>query len=317
MAMQRGTRWQGSAMVNGERKRLSFKSLQEAERFEADPYSYLKVTEDTNEIGTIFPQWARHIWGKTRNEKNALRITDELVKRLGRRRTLRQIDRATVRELTAELRQEGNADGTINTKIGKLSRLLDYAIEEGMLTDRPKIKLLAMPEGRVRSLSPDEEKRLFAGLQEKNRYLAQFLLYTGCRYGEAINLKWDDVGSDTVTFWKTKTDRPRTVPLTKQAAEAIAYARAQEWKKPFGVFVYATFRNQWNTARKRAGLAHDKQVIPHILRHTCATRLAQGGMDPMRMMMWLGHSNMKTTMRYTHMNVNDLRKGASVLETVG
>jgi hypothetical protein len=315
--MQRGTRWQGSAMVNGERKRLAFKSLQEAERFEADPYSYLKVTEDTNEIGTIFPQWARHIWGKTRNEKNALRITDELVKRLGRRRTLRQIDRATVRELTAELRQEGNADGTINTKIGKLSRLLDYAIEEGMLTDRPKIKLLAMPEGRVRSLSPDEEKRLFAGLQEKNRYLAQFLLYTGCRYGEAINLKWDDVGSDTVTFWKTKTDKPRTVPLTKQAAESLAYARAQGWKKPFGVFVYATFRNQWNTARKRAGLAHDKQVIPHILRHTCATRLAQGGMDPMRMMMWLGHSNMKTTMRYTHMNVNDLRKGASVLETVG
>lgn len=314
MPMQRGTRWQGSAMVNGERKRIAFSTRQEAERFEADPYAYLSVTKDAYEIGKLFPTWARQIWGKTRNERNALRITDELVKRLKPRTAVAKIDRAMIRSLVSELKQAGNKDGTINTKLGKLSCLLSYAVDEGVINDRPKVVFFSTPEGRVRSLSPEEEENIFSYLTPRHKDLAVFLLYTGCRVGEALTLTWTDVKEDRVTFWKTKTDRPRTVPLTKQSKESLDKSKSSNLSKPFADIKYGTFLAQWKTAQKKAGLAHDKQAIPHILRHTCATRLAQAGLDPMRMMLWLGHSNIKTTMRYTHMNVEDLKQGVKLLE---
>lgn len=314
MAIQRGTRWQGSALVNGDRKRLAFSTKQEAERFEADPYAYLSVTKDAHEIGILFPQWGREMWGKTANERNALRITDELVTRLGRKTSLTKIDRPRIRELVVQLRQDGNKDGTINSKISKLGSLLSFAVDEGLIDERPKINFMSMPEGRIRSLSREEEEKLFAGLTERHRHLAIFLLYTGCRLGEALNLTWDDVSDTAISFWKTKTRKPRSVPITKQAGEALAWTRAHGWERPFGEIAYSTFIHQWKTAQKQAGLEHDHQVVPHVLRHTCATRLAQGGLDLMRLMLWLGHSNIKTTMRYTHMNVDDLMKGAQLLE---
>jgi Phage integrase family len=58
----------------------------------------------------------------------------------------------------------------------------------------------------------------------------------------------------------------------------------------------------------------DDQVVPHILGHTCASRLVQGGIDIRSVQMWLGHQPLSMTMRYAHSATNDLDGCVVVLE---
>ena len=74
------------------------------------------------------------------------------------------------------------------------------------------------------------------------------------------------------------------------------------------------FRAIWNDAKYEVGLGTDTQVVPHILRHTCASRLVRGGIDIRRVQMWLGHQTLQMTMRYAHLATNDLDSCVKVLE---
>jgi site-specific recombinase XerD len=74
------------------------------------------------------------------------------------------------------------------------------------------------------------------------------------------------------------------------------------------------FRQAWHEARATAGLGSDKQIVPHCLRHTCASRLVRGGIDIRRVQMWLGHQTLQMTMRYAHLATQDLDVCVSVLE---
>jgi len=329
MARLRGKRWMGDAIVNGERKRVTFETQAEAERYEADPYATLKVDQSTHTVGTLFPKWTRELYGHTKDERNAFRISEELVRRLGPALPVTQIDRKKVKALVAELEAEGNSRGTINTKTAKLSKLLNYGVEEEVLETVPSIPFYSHTKERIRTLSKDEERAMFNSLSDPYRWFAEFLLATGCRSGEAIALQWSDISADSVTFWRTKTDKPRTVPLIKKAKEALAWAKLglpipgarsalsqlpRVTHTPFKYVNYHTFINEWNRGKATLGFADDKEFIPYALRHTCATRLAQGGMSELRLMQWMGHSSLNTTKRYTHLTTTDLMKGVAILE---
>lgn len=316
MARRRGDSWQGDALVNGVRKRLTFASKEQAEDFESNPYAYLNTPKSGQKIGQLFPNWSRELWGGTRNERSALRIADELLTRIGPETYIAKIDRQMVKRLVDQLRKDGNSVQTVNNKMAILSKLLKHAIDEDLLDDVPAIPFGKRPQGRIRSLSADEEQTIRSHLSAEYASLFDFLLYTGCRVSEALKLEWTDVSLDVnreaCTFWRTKTDRPRTVPLASRAKQALVVWQGQG--KPFATIAYDPFKKAWNRAKEKAGLGHDKQVVPHVLRHTCATRLGQGRMDPLRMQQWLGHANLNMTSRYTHLNVSDLKAGVDVLE---
>lgn len=329
MANPSGNKWKGDAVVNGKRTRITFATLAEAEAFERDPYAALGVAKVKNTIGQLFPIWTREVYGKTRNSRNELRISEELVERFGADLPVDKLDRKRIKDVLADLEAKGNKKGTLNSKMAVLSKLLNYAIAEEVLTAIPAIPFFKPDEGRIRSLSREEEALIFSHLSEPYRMFAQFLLHTGCRDSEAKALQWSDVAPTTVTFWRTKTDKPRTIPLTKKAKEALDWAKqgkpipnartpanklSRVSKLPFEAINYHTFLNEWHRAKEKAGLGEDKQVVPYVLRHTCATRLAQGGMSELRLMKWMGHSNLMMTRRYTHYTVDDLVAGIALLE---
>ncbi|RUV28575.1 tyrosine-type recombinase/integrase, partial [Mesorhizobium sp. M7A.F.Ca.MR.148.00.0.0] len=81
-----------------------------------------------------------------------------------------------------------------------------------------------------------------------------------------------------------------TIPMTERVKEVIKLP-STEGRRPKGPFTklsQAQFRAIWNDAKAEVGLGADDQVVPHILRHTCASRLVQGGIDIRRVQMWLG-----------------------------
>lgn len=219
--------------------------------------------------------------------------------------------------LVAGLRKRGNSNATINRKMAALSKLLRKAYKMGDIQSLPEFKRLKEKAGRIRFLEPEEEMRLFAAISEKSDlygHFCVFLIDTGARLGEGIGLRWQDIHHEQrVTFWLTKSGKSRSVPLTERAAAAI---RACEKKKrgPFSSIVQAKFRAAWNEAKQEVGLGAEPDVVPHILRHTCASRLVQGGIDIRRVQTWLGHQTLQMTMRYAHLASGDLDICVPILE---
>lgn len=255
------------------------------------------------------------LWEEGRHKYNVLSFIGELDEiLLGQR--FSSFSQECLDDLIGSLRARGNSNATINRKMAALSKLLRKAHRMGDIHSLPEFRRQKERAGRIRFLERDEEERLFAALARRSEdacRLASFLVDTGCRLGEAIGLRWNDIHDGRVTFWLTKSGRSRTVPLTQRALKAIGRKSGRQ-KGPFCHMTQARFRAIWNDAKLEVGLGTDDQIVPHILRHTCASRLVQGGIDIRRVQMWLGHQTLQMTMRYAHLATHDLDKCVAVLE---
>jgi integrase len=203
----------------------------------------------------------------------------------------------------------------------KLARKLGYRV--GHL-EFPTIKL---PKSSLRYLSADEEARLLACLDPrrvekhmpafKDRPLEQqrnmqdaydlviLLLDTGARYSEIANIEWSrvELAAHTIHLWRPKVQNEGILYMTDRVY-AILKRRAQD--NPEAAYV---FQNRSGGPRgyivgpirkaiKKAGLEGCKI---HTLRHTHASRLIQNGLSVYEVREVLGHTDIKTTMRYAHL----------------
>ncbi len=160
---------------------------------------------------------------------------------------------------------------------------------------------------------------MFQTIAEHNPHhelLCHFLVDTGARIGEALALKWNDIQGNVATFWITKSGKSRSVPLTIRAAQALVSARKFGRSGPFSNITYPNFKYNWNRARKLNHFDTDPHMVPHILRHTCASRLVQAGIDLRRVQSFLGHQTIQMTLRYAHLATNDLDQCAVALDAI-
>lgn len=223
--------------------------------------------------------------------------------------------------LTIHFRQKGNKNSTINRKFASLSKILRKHQRNGGLATLPDFSKLPERNGRIRYLTHHEEQSLLARLETEDHHYAQlsrFLAETGARIGEALQLNWVDIVANNVTFWETKSYRPRTIPLSLRAQNVIAQQRKSVAGKsgPFQNVAYAKFRKGWNIAKDKTEMRNDRQVVPHVLRHTCASRLAQSGVDIKRIQEFLGHRTLSMTLRYAHLSPKHLDVCADALNNL-
>jgi integrase/recombinase XerD len=164
----------------------------------------------------------------------------------------------------------------------------------------------------------------------RDRALLELLYATGARISEIVRLEVDDVvGSDgalvTVLRLTGKGDKQREVPVGSHARAALdAYlVRGRPGLVGPSVDPRALFRNSrggrlsrqsaWvvlQRAAEAAGLPEPggPAVGPHLLRHSFATHLLEGGADVRVVQELLGHASVSTTQVYTHVSVDALRE---------
>ena len=279
----------------------------------ADPATKRLVKDYS--LGELTAQYINILWDEGSHKINVRSFLGEVSEILGSARfsvfTQEMLD-----SVVGTLRERGNSNATINRKMAALSKLLRKACKMGDIYNLPEFRRQKERQGRIRFLEADEEARLFAAIRarcEDSYRLSVFLVDTGCRLGEAIGLSWNDLQDSRSTFWLTKSGRSRTVPLTSRASSVTQIPRGR-LKGPFSMHSQVRFRAIWNEAKAEVGLGRDDQVVPHILRHTCASRLVRGGIDIRRVQMWLGHQTLQMTMRYAHLATNDLDSCVAVLE---
>jgi len=250
-------------------------------------------------------------------------------------RYLHELTSEDLERLKQMRQQAGYSAGTLKHTFNlirgawKHARRLGYQVSD---LEFPEVKL---PKYRLRYLSADEEKRLLAELDPRreasglkpyaerdslmkrqmqdNYDLVVILLDTGARYAEITGLEWGsiDVDRGSINLWRPKvenesviymTDRVRRLLTRRRAARESDFVFTDRRGKQRG-YVSASIRK----AFRRAGL-HDCTI--HTLRHTHASRLIQNGMSIYEVKEVLGHADIKTTMRYAHLERQDVSSRA-------
>jgi integrase len=139
---------------------------------------------------------------------------------------------------------------------------------------------------------------------QDNHDLIILLLDTGARYSEIANIQWKqiDLESRSISLWRSKVSNESIIFMTDRVHEILT--RRSVYRSGDHVFT-----NKAGSARgyssvairkafRRAGL-HDCTI--HTLRHTHASRLIQNGLSVYEVRAVLGHTDIKTTMRYAHL----------------
>ena len=149
----------------------------------------------------------------------------------------------------------------------------------------------------------------------RDRAAILFLWETGCRVSEAVGLNLEDIDLDRCqALVMGKGSRERTVPFTGRTAMALrAYMEVTRAVLANSRSVSALFLGQrgrrvhddviregLNRAASRAGIP--KHLWPHLLRHTYATQMLEAGVDLRYVQHLLGHTNIRSTERYTHVS---------------
>ena len=231
------------------------------------------------------------------------------------------INEDTVRLLMSKLEATKVKPATVNRYLEVLKTILRYKRQEWDF-----IHLKKQPKGRIRVLDKHEEEKSIQLLREtvhnsrRQFYyevadLVEVLLDTGCRLSEILNLRYDDVNYDTnlISIWINKGNRPRSIPMTRRVRTALESRQATHKIKPFTVTIGQADK-AWAWARKEMNLEKDIQFVLHSLRHTCATRLVNRGVDLYVVKEWLGHSSIQVTERYAHLAPSKLAHAASILD---
>ncbi|NMC20867.1 MAG: site-specific tyrosine recombinase XerD [Thermogutta sp.] len=222
------------------------------------------------------------------------------------------------------------APASLARHIVSLRLFLRYLQLEGLITQN-KAELLGGPklwERVPHVLTPTqveallESPRPYDRCHQRNRALLEFLYATGCRAGEAANLRMDDLHLDEAyCVCRGKGNKERIVPLGKRAVQAFrAYlseerpllAAASGGRSPYAFLSYRGKRLRreriWELLKFhaiRAGIPPD--ISPHTLRHSFATHLLAGGADLRHVQELLGHAGIATTQIYTHVDYARLK----------
>ena len=135
--------------------------------------------------------------------------------------------------------------------------------------------------------------------------LVTVAIYAGPRRGELLKLRWANVDFDlnTITFKETKTNKDRSVPMEPIVRTALLELREKAGDAEY-VFVnpdtgtrYTDVKKSFSAACRTAGITDFRF---HDLRHTFGTRLADAGVDVVKIKELMGHASIVTTMRYIH-----------------
>ncbi|WP_305096431.1 tyrosine-type recombinase/integrase [Croceibacterium aestuarii] len=309
-------------------------SKRDAERFQSEVRRKAALGEDakpTIAIDDACGAWYLAKGQHLRSAKTIFYQLDNLAQGLGPTRPLHDITLADLDCYIAK-RRGSVKNASVNRETALLRRVIEW--HEARDFEAPSIKWkevkLREPKPVTRTLSAEEEHRLFAALPESLKPIVRFALLSGQRKSEIVTLRWSDVdlAQARATVW-AKGGRRHTFPLTPQLIAMIA----NQPKACAQVFTYVAERSaprrddrpqrvkgqrypfsrqgwdrKWRKALKEAGIEGYRF---HDNRHTAATRT--GSIEAANQL--LGHSDYRTTQRYFHPGEDSVREAMIAAES--
>lgn len=257
-------------------------------------------------------RWTSEQQTSERVKREALTIVDYF----GRGLQLEELTYELMSEYVTHLKEDVLlSNASINRRLSKLSVIVKMcAVQLGYRNTDQRLLFTKLTEasGRDRWFSLEEEAMMIQWMEDHNlKDFAEFIrvdIDTGARCGELFKLEWKDVdlvkAEVVLTTRKTKGGKlkKRVVPLTKACCEVFTARRARGLDAPFGNITQHQLSHYWKRMRFALGYGNDLEFVPHVMRHTCASRLAMQGTPAQTIALWLGHSTLEMVQRYVKLH---------------
>jgi integrase len=199
---------------------------------------------------------------------------------------------------------------SVNRDLELLSRIFTLAIERRLTDSNPcsKVRKFELHNMRCRYLLDEEEPRLFAQFTGRLAHLGRLVtvaIGTGMRRGDQLNLRKSQVDfqRNVIRVPNSKTGKGYPVPMNEDVRR-VMLELARENPESDYLFVnpdtgqpYRDLKKGFAEACRLAGIS---DLRWHDLRHTFGTRLAEAGCSEATIAELMGHTDPKTTRRYTH-----------------
>ena len=247
----------------------------------------------------------------------------------GIKRDLSEVDRSVIVDFMMHLKGQGLSTATIARNLASLKTFWKFLVFERIVPENaaaavetPKIwqnipdvlnrqeveELLRAPSGRG-----------WMGIRD--RAVLELMYATGMRVSEIGDLKTTGINLEAgFVRCYGKGGKERIIPLGREAKKTVArYLESARRKLQHGSGDDHLFLSRlgkrisrqsiWKMIQKyAAGAGIKKHITPHMLRHSFATHLLEGGADLRSVQQMLGHEDISTTQIYTHINKERLRK---------
>lgn len=247
-----------------------------------------------------------------------------------------QLSVEMLRKWVRKMRQEGRAESTIHRWLSPLRTVYGRLVERRELPPQSnpflfprELGLEKIQNDRVFQLLPEQEKRLWEGFGARWWPYVVFSILTGIRFGNLARARWEDVQWEArcLRLPKTKNGHSHVIHLNDQAIDVLremearrdAYELARRTKKnwktrPDCPWIFPSARGRqmsrhnwrrvWKQVATRAGVPG---YTHHGLRHTMASKLAQGGKSLPEIMQALGVLSPRMVRRYAHWTEQHMR----------
>jgi len=305
--------WYADYVANGERIQ---ESTGTANRREAEKFLALRVSEAQRGVYVkpvqvpLTELWERYsAWAQAhkRSWKRDVQMFGHLQNFLGTAML------TAITPLRVEAYQQSRvrevSPATVNRETALLKHMFNMAERWDMYHGSNPVRLVRfLPENNLqfRTIGEDDEQRLLEASPPYLQELILFAINTGLRFGDLIDLTWEevDIEEKRLSLIMGKTRRRLEIPLNETAFSIVLEKRAVR-HGPYVFYNPGTgdrfydLKAGFRAILKRAGLTG---ITWHTLRHTFASRLTRSGVDLVTVKELLGHSTINTTMRYAHSN---------------
>ena len=214
------------------------------------------------------------------------------------------------------------APASLSRKRSALRRFFAFLVAENIRPDNPALVIAGVKAGRPlpKTLSVEEVDRLFQTLEAdvadktgpqtvRLKALIELLYGSGLRATELVALPRNAIRPpQPFAIVRGKGDKERMVPLSPAAiraveAQLLLVPKESRWLFPSGKAHLSRIRlyQLVKALAARAGISPDR-ISPHVLRHAFATHMLQNGADLRALQTLLGHADISTTERYTHVD---------------
>jgi integrase len=213
----------------------------------------------------------------------------------------------------------GVSRSTVNRELNIVRGCFSRAIEWKRVSVSPcaTVKPYRVDDVRLRVCSDEEIKTLLAGAPPDLALLARLTLESLLRLSEALALRREDIGGTYATVVRSKSGKPRRVPLTPEMRTALldrchasgfVFGVGKDGIPPTAAAISVAFA-RLATQLTIAGVSH------HVLRHTAATVMVRAGVSLRAVQAIGGWSSLRMVERYAHLDDSELARAVRVTRT--
>jgi integrase/recombinase XerC len=241
--------------------------------------------------------------------------------------SLKDVNKLTLRAYLAQLMEQKYAKSSIARKLSAIRSFYRYLMREELVKASPAATTVSPKLDRRLPifLTVDEAKRLVESPDlsqphgQRDRAILELLYASGMRVSELVNLNLEhlNLAANEIRVWG-KGNKERLVLIGAPAAHALtnyidnARPLLLSGKKNNALFVNRygerILVRRIQKIISKYSLSVNKKIHPHILRHTFATHLLDGGADLKVVQELLGHADLSSTQIYTHVTQSHARR---------